>query len=44
MNFPHIAATTVRVVNRIPAMVWAGWILAVIVGSALLAFNARHVV
>jgi len=40
MNFPRFAATTVRIVDSIPALVWAGWILAVIVGAAILALNA----
>ena len=40
MNFPRLAATTVRLVDSIPALVWAVWILAVIVGAAVLALNA----
>jgi hypothetical protein len=40
MNFPRFAATTVRIVDSVPALVWAGWILAVVVGAAFLALNA----
>jgi hypothetical protein len=38
-RFSRMAATTVSVVNSIPAFFWAAWILAVLVGTAALAFN-----
>jgi len=38
-NFTRMAATTVRVVDRIPVIFWAAWILAVLIGTAALAFN-----
>jgi hypothetical protein len=38
-QFSRLAAATVRVVERIPVFFWAAWILAVLVGTATLAFN-----
>ena len=38
-QFSRVAATTVRVVNRIPVVFWAAWILGVLIGTAALAFN-----
>jgi hypothetical protein len=38
-HFSRLAASTVRVVDRIPVFFWAAWILAVLVGTAALAFN-----
>jgi hypothetical protein len=39
-HFTRVAAATVRVVDRIPVFFWAAWILAVLIGTAALAFNA----
>ncbi len=39
--YPVIAAAAVRLVDRIPAFVWAGWIVAVIAGSALFALKTQ---
>jgi hypothetical protein len=39
-RFSRMAATTVRVVDRIPVFFWAAWILAVLIGTAALAFNS----
>lgn len=39
-DFTRMAATTVRVVDRIPVVFWAAWILAVLIGTAALAFNS----
>ena len=39
-RFSSMAATTVRVVDRIPVFFWAAWILAVLIGTAALAFNS----
>jgi hypothetical protein len=38
-QFSRMAAATVHVVDRIPVFLWAAWILAVLVGTAALAFN-----
>ena len=40
MDFPRFAATAVFVVNKIPTLFWAAWIVAVVVGSAVVALNA----
>jgi hypothetical protein len=40
MDFPRFAATAVLVVNKIPTLFWAAWIVAVVVGSAVVALNA----
>jgi hypothetical protein len=34
-----LAATTVRVIDQIPVLFWFAWILAVLIGTAALAFN-----
>ena len=39
-QFSYLAASAVSAVNRIPVFFWAAWILAVLVGTAALAFNA----
>jgi len=38
-QFSRMAATAVSVVDRIPVFFWAAWILAVLIGTAALAFN-----
>lgn len=38
-QFSRMAATAVRVVDRIPVLFWAAWILAVLIGTATIAFN-----
>ena len=41
MSFSYLAATAVRIVERIPAGVWAVWILAVILGTGILALRVQ---
>ncbi len=43
MSFPRLAALTVRTVNRIPAFVWAAWIVGLVVVAAYLALNSPPV-
>ena len=40
MTFPQIASAAVHFAHRIPTVFWAAWILAVVIGSAMLALNA----
>lgn len=37
MRFGSFASTAVRFVERIPAFVWAAWIVTVVAGTAVLA-------
>ena len=41
--YPMLASAVVRVVERIPTLVWAGWIVAVVAASAIFAFKAHPI-
>ncbi len=41
--YPALASAVVRLVDRIPTLVWAGWIIAVVVASAIFAFKAQPI-
>ncbi len=43
MDFPRFAAAAVNLAHKIPTLFWAAWILAVVLGSAALAFNTPAV-
>jgi hypothetical protein len=41
MNFPSLARLAVSLVDRIPAVLWAVWIVGVMLGAALLALTSQ---
>ncbi|MEE8311336.1 MAG: hypothetical protein V3R77_03700 [Candidatus Binatia bacterium] len=43
MRFGSLASMAVRFVDRIPAVVWAAWIVTVVAGTAVLAVTLGSV-
>jgi len=43
MNFSHLARLAVNLVDRIPPVLWAVWIVGVMLGAAVLAFTTHPV-
>jgi len=41
MEFADFASRAVRAVERVPALVWAAWILGVVVATGLLALRLQ---
>ena len=41
VKFEQIASTAVRAVDRIPTAFWAAWIIAVVLGTAVLAYRVN---
>ena len=39
MSYPRFAAVAVRMVQRVPTIVWAVWILGVIITTGVMAFE-----
>jgi hypothetical protein len=39
MKYPYFAAVAVRLIERVPAVVWAVWILGIIIGSGFMALR-----
>ncbi len=40
MSFPQFASIAVRLVEKTPVALWAGWIVTIVAGVAYLAANA----
>jgi hypothetical protein len=43
MNFSYLARLAVNLVDRIPAVLWAVWIVGVMLGAAVLALTTHPV-
>jgi len=43
MKYSYFASVAVRVVEKVPSLVWAAWILGVVVGTGFLALHIQPI-